>query len=212
MKTNQRHCKVMTCCGSTFPVGFRAKHEAGLLHRNKDHVLELVAEGQGNLEIAKRFGCSRELVRCFLKKLGVEKNKKRNRALDRALSNQTLHAFFAAAAAHGLRTEPVANGVWWYSTKKVRVNSQLIWLRTTRLNKMGHVPLHGCDTPDPVDYVVWEIKGTKDWFIVPWEGRPRHHTTTVLAHRSSLTGMTRDRRHDWPKYRNAWYLLNPKTR
>jgi len=220
VERNARHCAMVTCCGKTFPAGFRDKHEAGLLHRAQQQVRDLLSQpGMTNRKIAKQLGCSHERVAQIIKHLGAAPALKRsaefvvNRSRQHTLDHPLVSAFIQAAESNGVACELMtATGRREFLQRAISANGYLVQLRKTKYNRNGYVTLHRRNSDKQVDFMAYLLQNTGQWIIVPWAKRPIHQTTFAVEPNLDAIGMTADNRHDWPQFLNAWHLLTePKA-
>lgn len=203
---------MITCCGKTFPAGFRARHEAGLLHRSR-RIRDLLNNPCiSQREIARRVGCSAQMISLIARSLNTTPGVERmhicsiNRQRQSVLNSVLISAFRTVANANALPWDLLVSDKGCFLKSRIQVNGYTVDLRKTRYRSNGYLGLHPTKSSQ-ADFVAYLLQEENEWLVFPRCARPLSQTMFALEPNLDGLGFTRDRRHDWPIYRNAWHLL-----
>lgn len=188
------------------------KHRNSILHRQGSRIRALLSKQCISfLEISRRFGCSYEYVRQIAKRLGFNTGNERIKACtlarkhSEARANPLLQSFLLAVHSKGLSAELIENRNRVFRDR-VRVGPKIVFVR--RASQIRSFVRINRPTVSLGDFCAFRLPDDNDgWMIVPWRELPPKQTMFALEPNLDGLGLTHNRRHDWPKFVEAWELL-----
>jgi hypothetical protein len=217
---SQKHRE--TCvCGQKILQGFRDYHMRSTAHRQGRRLRALLSNPCLTLEeIGKRVGVTRERVRQIATKFGVDPNtrrpvcvlNKRTARIAKILADTGLQPW---CDRYGLTLEPVLTADEKTARRRTCfINGHLCLIKSCCLRPAryarqnggqgaAYVNIHPGNPEPEVAFLLFRLD-PDTWFVIPRDKAPDHQTMFSLE--PTLTG-TRGTRHDWPDYKNAFWLL-----
>lgn len=210
---NQRSCEMVTCCGKTFPAGFKKRHEKGVLHSKRIRVL-LESDCLRFYEIGERLGVSRERVRQVAEHFGMDAGLtrrtscalKQRETKSPARNNPRFMAFTKACERHGLHWQLVEVNNASFASSFIIVNDSLVALRSaksfkTKRGRCFH--LAPCKARRKVRFIAYLFNGLDRWLVVPIGSAPQRNTTCNPFGRDYKS----NQRQQWKAHLDAFHLL-----